>query len=81
MTAFKNLWGNNGDYISLQYAGHTSEMKDAPIERRLINDMCNATSKLFSINKFDENFKNNCINLLHQNETRGIFNKKIIQIL
>lgn len=71
MSVFKTLWGNNGDILSLQYAGYLSKFEDTQIERSDAIDRYNITCKAFSDNKFKENYKNKCITILLQKDTRG----------
>lgn len=72
MAIFKTLWGNNEDLISLQYAGHLSEMKENLLERSESIERYNFVSRIFSEDKYQENYKNHCIKLLLQVDTRGI---------
>ena len=70
---FKTLWGNNGDIISLHYAGHISDMKgDLMLERTDSVDRFNSVCKIFSGNIFQEDYKNHCIKLLLQQEYQTI---------
>ena len=75
IAAFKTLWGNNGDFLSLQYAGHLCSSPESyenlPEKKDIVNRF-NSVSKLFCGSVFEENFKNRCLNLFLQKDTSGI---------
>jgi len=63
MRAFKDLWKNNGEYISLQYANTVSECKSKGVFNWIF---FKGSEKLL------ENFKNKCIYALLQIDSTGI---------
>lgn len=72
ITVFKTLWGNNGDILSLQYGGFLSDMKDETlIERTESIERYNMVCKIFTENKYQENFKNHILKLLLENDSRS----------
>ena len=76
MAMFKTLWGNNGDFLSMQYAGHLTdsiENYENDVLKADIMERYNKT-KLFQGSIFEENYKNNCFKLLTQQGYRGKIN-------
>jgi len=72
MAVFKTLWGNNGDFLSMQYAGHISDMREENlVGRNDVIDRYNSVFNMFGENVLHERFKNQCINILLQEDIRS----------
>ncbi len=72
MAVYKNMWGSNGDFLSLQYAGHISDFEGENIpERENAKGRFESVNNIFGANIFEENYKNHCLKLLLQEDIRG----------